>query len=181
MGSELLLEELEMKKPIVAMMLLGLGMLVFSACEPAGTDVAGNNAAVEPAATEEAKPAGITEAEVTKALGDLLAAVKAGDAEALGKIYADDYVIVSQTGAIETKQQRLDSLKSGTVKYEKLEFKNPKIRTYGTVAVVNMEAVGTGEMSGRSVELNTRATLIFNKGASGVQEVSSHLTEKAKE
>ena len=170
-----------MKKLMIVTMLLAAGMLVFSACEPAGSDVAGNNAAVEPAATEEAKPEGITEAEVQKALDDLLAAVKAGDAEALGKIYADDYVIVSQNGVLETKQQRMDSLKSGTVKYKTLEFKDPKIRTYGTVAVVNMEAVGTGEMSGQSVELNTLVTLVFNKGASGVQEVTSHLTEKAKE
>lgn len=171
-----------MRKPIIATFLLALGMLAFLACGPAGTGTAGNNAATETgSATEEAKAEGITEAEVTKALDDLLAAVKAADAEALGKIYADDYVIVTQNGVLETKQQRMDALKSGSVKYETLEFKDPKIRIYGTAAVVNMEATGKGEMNGQAVDLNTLATLVFNKSASGIQEVSSHLTEKAKE
>lgn len=170
-----------MKKSMIAILMLALGMLLTSACGPATTDVGENTAATGNSGAEEAKAEGITEAEVKKALDDLLAAVKAGDAEALGKIYADDYVLVSQTGVLETKQQRMDSLKSGSVKYSTLEFKDPKIRIYGTVGVVNMEASGEGELNGEAVELNTLATIIFNKGASGVQEVSGHLTNKAKE
>lgn len=173
-----------MKRKIIALGLLLSAIFLVSACEPAGTETptgTDNAAGANSGAAEETKAAGITEAEVKKALDDLLAAVKAGDAEALGKIYADDYVIVSQTGAMETKQQRLDSLKSGSVKYETLEFKDPKIRVYGTVGIVNMEASGKGEMNGQVVDLDTRATLVFNKGASGVQEVSAHLTNRPKE
>lgn len=169
-----------MKKRIVLIMMLALGMMVISGCEPAATDTGENTAATENSAAEEAKPVGITEAEVKKALDDLQAAVKAGDAEALGKIYADDYVIVTQTGVLETKQQRMDSMKSGSVKYETLEFKDPKIRIYGTVGIVNTEASGKGVMNGEAVELDTLATIIFNKGAAGVQEVTAHLTNKAK-
>lgn len=170
-----------MKRPMIAILMLALGMLVMTACAPSGPDAGENAAAPEKAAPEEAKPTGITEAEVKKALDDLQAAVKAGDAEALGKIYADDYVLVTQNGVLETKQQRMDSMKSGAVKYETLEFKDPKIRIYGTVGIVNTEASGKGVMNGEAVELNTLATIVFNKGASGVQEISAHLTNKAKE
>ena len=142
------------------------------------TDTAANNTATvaeDPAAID------ITEAEVKEALESLRSTVEKNDTEGLLETYSDDYLLVNTDGKTATKAERMESLKTGSTKYESVEFKDSKIRTYGNVAVVVTNASGKGTIEGVATELDMTATLVFVKTADGVSEVSAHLTNKAKE
>jgi uncharacterized protein (TIGR02246 family) len=59
------------------------------------------------------------------------------DLEVLGRIYADDLVYVHSGGNTETKAQFLDRVRKGSLKYQKVELVDPKVRVYGQAALVN--------------------------------------------
>ena len=89
-------------------------------------------------AADKAKATEITEDEVKTALELLRASVEKNDSEAMDKIYADDYVLVNPEGKAETRAERMEIVKAGKIKYEKVDFNDPKIRIYGNTAVNKM-------------------------------------------
>ena len=123
----------------------------------------------------------MTEANVKDALEALRSAVELNDGDALAKMYTDDYHLVNPEGKIETKADRMESMKSGKIKYEKVEFTDPKIRIYGNTAVVVTGAKGKANMDGKDTEMDMTATIVFVKTKDGVGEVSAQLTNRAKE
>jgi uncharacterized protein (TIGR02246 family) len=70
---------------------------------------------------------------------DWVDAQKAGDADKLGQILADDWVAIgygSGPGGRQTKQKYLADLKSGASKVESFEFGPMDVKVLGNVAVV---------------------------------------------
>jgi len=63
-------------------------------------------------------------------------AVKAGDADKLGEILADDWMSIGYTGKMATKQETLADVKSGKSKIESFEFGPMEVKVLGNVAVV---------------------------------------------
>jgi uncharacterized protein (TIGR02246 family) len=63
-------------------------------------------------------------------------AMKAGDADKLGQILADDWVAIGYDGKKTTKQGALADLKSGKEKVESVEFGPMDVKVLGNVAVV---------------------------------------------
>ena len=63
-------------------------------------------------------------------------AAKAGDAEKLGQILADDWMELTYDGKKLTKQAALADLKSGKSKVESFEFGPMDVKVLGNVAVV---------------------------------------------
>ena len=59
------------------------------------------------------------------------------DVDALGRLYADDLVYVHSGGNVETKVQFLDRMRKGGLKYQKVELVDPRVRVFGSAAVVN--------------------------------------------
>ncbi len=154
--------------------------LFISGCENTGgpANTSGNNSATD---VEQTEVSDITEAEATSILNDLGKAVGSNDVDALDKIYADDFHLVTNEGKVETKAQRLESMKSGKVKYQSVEFSNPKVRIYGNTAVVVADTAGKMTVDGKEAETSLVATIVFVKSKDGVREVSAHLTNRAKE
>jgi len=52
----------------------------------------------------------------------------------LEKYFADDYVAIHGDGKLSTKAEEIENFKSGTTKYESIEVREAKIRTYGDTA-----------------------------------------------
>jgi len=73
---------------------------------------------------------------VTQIEHEWVDAVKAGDAEKVSQILADDWVGVGYDGSKETKQNHLADMKSGKAKLESFEFGPMDVKVLGTVAVV---------------------------------------------
>ncbi len=79
------------------------------------------------------------------------AAIK-GDAAALDKILADDLTHTHGGGRTETKAQFLEAIRSGTQKYEAIDYGEINVRIYGSTAIVtsepNIRTVNSGQPSG---------------------------------
>jgi ketosteroid isomerase-like protein len=59
------------------------------------------------------------------------------DAATLKELYADDLVYVHSGGDRETKAEFIRRIETGGLQYESLELVDPKVRMYGSVAIVN--------------------------------------------
>jgi ketosteroid isomerase-like protein len=77
------------------------------------------------------------------------AAIK-NDIATLDRLLADDYIGISATGTLQTKQQLLAARAAGKVKFDKIDYDDTKIRVYGDTAVVTTTAdvVGHSETNG---------------------------------
>jgi uncharacterized protein (TIGR02246 family) len=67
---------------------------------------------------------------------DWIDAVKAGDADKVSEILADDWIGIGYDGTRETKKNHLAEMKSGTAKLESFEFGPMDVKVLGSVAVV---------------------------------------------
>jgi ketosteroid isomerase-like protein len=63
-------------------------------------------------------------------------ALRRGNATPLRQIYADDYTLVTPSGVIRSKDDQINDLVSGRVRYGKIETINRTVRVYGDVAIV---------------------------------------------
>ena len=64
------------------------------------------------------------------------AAVAKGDAAAIDRILADDFVLVTGKGKVFTKADLLNEARGGKTVYEKQEDSSQKVRVWGDTAVV---------------------------------------------
>ncbi len=78
------------------------------------------------------------------------AAIK-GDVAALDKILADDLTHTHGGGRTESKAQFLEAIRSGTQKYEAIDYGEINVRVYGSTAIVtsepNIRTVNSGQPS----------------------------------
>jgi ketosteroid isomerase-like protein len=58
------------------------------------------------------------------------------DFTALGQLLADDLVYTHSSAAVDDKASYIESMRSGTVKYESIEPRDVQVRVYGTTAVI---------------------------------------------
>lgn len=164
----------------VLLMLATVSFLLTSCGETAGNtntpkNTTANNTAVNGMANTTSTGAN-PEAEVKKLIDDLAANLVKNDAAGLDKIYGDDYMLVTETGEVFTKAQRLEALKSGDLKFEDVSFSDVKVRGYGDTAVATASTAGKSINKGQTQEASYRVTLVFNKTAGGWRLVSSHLS-----
>jgi ketosteroid isomerase-like protein len=64
-------------------------------------------------------------------------ALMSADMVALARIFDDDYVQYNEVGAAFTKQDVLDNLRSGAIRYPSIVSTGRKIRLFGDMAVVH--------------------------------------------
>lgn len=170
-----------MKKLIfMTMTLIAASFLLISCGAPAANNAAnaGNKAANT--ATAPAADKAAVEGELKKMMDDFAAALNKGDAAALDKMYSDDYTLVDQNGAMQTKATRMEAIKSGKLKWEGLKFSDLKIKTNaaGDGAVVIGHASGKTIMDGKSEERHSMVTWVASKAKDkGWQFVSAQITD----
>ncbi len=63
-------------------------------------------------------------------------ALRQGDPAPLRKIYLDNYTLVTPSGVIRWKDEQINDLVSGRVRYRKIETTERTVRVYGDVAIV---------------------------------------------
>jgi hypothetical protein len=109
----------------------------------------------------ESKPK-VDAAAIVKAaeLGRFEAAVKV-DLEKLGKFLADDLTYTHSTGALQTKAQLLDDLKTGKLQFKKIEPGELQIRVYGATAIINGTAKFSVVSNGEAKDINLRFTDVW--------------------
>jgi ketosteroid isomerase-like protein len=150
-----------------------------------GSTTSTNSAANKPSAgtnnstsTAPAANAATVEADVKKAVNDVGALLAKNDAAGLEKFYADNYMLVNPDGGVQTRADRLASLRSGDTKFDTFAYDEINVRPNpeGTAAVVIAKVTATGTNRGRKIEGPLRVTQVWVKGKDGWQQVSAQAT-----
>jgi ketosteroid isomerase-like protein len=167
------------------MVALMAGTLLFSSCaDPAASNATSNtgNKAANAAntATAPAANTAAVETDIKKMMDEFTVALNKGDTAVLDKMYSDNYTLIDQDGAIQSKASRMEAIKSGKVKWEGLAFSDLNIKSSpaGDGAVVVGRASGRTMMDGKSEDRNSMVTWVLGKTADkGWQFVSAQITD----
>lgn len=169
-----------MKKTFLASMAV-ITAAFFTACEPAANT--SNKAANSPANNAASTPAvysAAIESEIKKLVNDQAAALAKNDADALDKLYSDNYMLVNLDGSIQSKVERLASIRSGDTKFESFVYDEVNVRTNpeGTGAIAIARATAKGMNKGTPIPAGgyVRVTQVLSKTKDGWRVVSGHAT-----
>jgi ketosteroid isomerase-like protein len=116
-------------------------------------------------------------------------AVLKSNTAVMGSLLADDYMAVTASGILQTKEQALASLRTGRTHLTSLAISDRKVRFYGSTALVTSVAdvqgtTGEGDISGsyRYVRVYVRdpqgAWKIVSFEVSRIREASEHSDHK---
>lgn len=94
-----------------------------------------------------------------------------GDLAALDGLLSDDFMAILPNGILQTKEQALAALRSGTTHITTLELSDRKVRFYGTTAVVTSRAEVVGITSGREMNGSYRYTRVYVRDAKGTWKI----------
>ena len=132
---------------------------------PASTKESGRTSGRGETAVEQtAKDSGGTvEQQINTLLPQLKQAILKSDTDFFEKYYADDYIAIHGNGALTTKAQEIADFKSGATKYESIETRETKIRTYGDTVVVNWLGSIKATFDGKPYSGDVRNTRVWVK------------------
>jgi hypothetical protein len=89
-----------------------------------------------PPATAVAQAPAPSEAAVLKADNDRFSAMQKGDVAALERLLAAELRYTHTSAVVQSKDEFITDIRTGTLKYVSIEPKDQKIQVYGNVAVV---------------------------------------------
>ncbi len=99
------------------------------------------------------------------------------DAAALEKIMDDELVWIHATGRIDSKESWLQKVKSGTVKYMKMESSDTQYRVYGDTVVVTGRGVTVFINKDGEKSANICYTTVYVKHNTTWKNVSMQVTK----
>jgi ketosteroid isomerase-like protein len=87
-------------------------------------------------------------------------------------------MFVGQDGAVATRAQRLESMKSGTTKIESLTYDEITVRSNpeGTGALLIARGTVKGTSMGKPVDGQVRISTVWTKTKDGWRQVNTHVT-----
>lgn len=167
-----------MKKIFLMLMTVAVASF-FTACNDSGANTTSkpanaasnaNSAAAAPAADPKA-----AEAEVRKVMEAIKAGLSANNADAMDKIYADNYTFVGNDGVMMNKAERLAAIRSGELKYTSFAYTEEKITVNpdGNSAVGIFKITAAGTNKGKPMTGDTRTTGTFVKTKDGWRLMSA--------
>jgi ketosteroid isomerase-like protein len=166
---------------ILALPIATLCALLAACGDPAGVNTSANakpaNAGSNTTASARSDPAA-AQAEIKKLMDTTAAALAKNDADTMDKMYADSYTLVNIDGSVQTKAQRLASLRSGEAKYSSFSFSEPdiKISPGGDQAVVIAKIAMKGTFKGKPAEGDFRVTQVYSKTKDGWRQINAQAT-----
>jgi hypothetical protein len=106
-------------------------------------------------------------------------ALMTADVDALSHVFADDYVQYDASGKASSKQEVLDSLRSGAVQYPSIVSTGRKIRCFGEMAIVHGSELDEVEAGGRRFPVRYLYMDVVCKRDGKWQIVGSQLVQPA--
>ena len=86
-----------------------------------------------------------------------------GDVQTLSNIYADDYVLVTAEGAVRTKADQINELRSGQLQFQPVEIIDRTVRVYNGTAIVLSHERSTIIRNGQNIGGDFRANRVYAK------------------
>jgi ketosteroid isomerase-like protein len=105
-------------------------------------------------------------------------AVLKDDTAAMSSLLADDYVAITPTGTVQTKDEALASLRSGHTHLTTLEVSDRKVRFYGSTAIVTSTAEVHGTSPDGDLNGSYRYTRVYAQDPQGVWKIVSFETNR---
>jgi len=120
------------------------------------------------------------EEELLKLEKAFAAAIVKNDLEGIGRLVADDWIIVDPNGEIVDRTRFFEVIKSGALTHDVMESEDFRVRVYGDSAVVTAITSSKGKFMGQEFSTRERVTDVFVKREGRWRCVLTHLTRFAK-
>ena len=104
-----------------------------------------------------------------------------GNSTALEALLADDYTAITARGAIQTKGQAIDNLRTGAFQLTSLSISDRKVRIYGSTAVVTSLAELTGNRNDEELSGRYRYTRVYVRNQMGQWKIVSFEASRIQE
>lgn len=98
-------------------------------------------------------------------------AVLKGDATAMQSLLADDYTGITAYGTLQSKDETITSLRTGTMHLTTLEISDRKVRFYGATALVTSAAFVEGVTGDGPVSGNYRYSHVYIRDLQGAWKI----------
>jgi ketosteroid isomerase-like protein len=95
------------------------------------------------------------------------------DATALNNLLAEDYIAITANGTLQSRDETLASLRSGTVHFDSITFSDRKVRFYGTTALVTSRAEISGGTPHGDISGSYRYTHVWVRNGHGTWHIVS--------
>jgi ketosteroid isomerase-like protein len=115
-----------------------------------------------------ARSAGGPTAESARAAEEeLTRALLANDANAVGRMLADDWIVVTAYGGVGERSDFLGGIREGVFSRRTMELSEPRVRIYGNVALVTTKLKTAGQLGGKPFDVTERQTdvLLWHDGS----------------
>jgi ketosteroid isomerase-like protein len=103
-------------------------------------------------------------------------AIVSNDLEGMGRIVADDWIIIDANGDIVDRTRFLEVIKSGALTHDMMKSEDFRVRVYGDSAVVTAVTHTKGKFMRQEFSTQERATDVFVKRDGRWQCVLTHLS-----
>lgn len=97
-----------------------------------------------------------------------------GNAQALSRLLADDYIGTGAHGKVRSKAELVADYTSGRVKYESITEDGVVVRQYGTTAVVTGRTQSKGKEGGKAFDSEHRFTRVWVQAPGRWSLVAAH-------
>ena len=104
-------------------------------------------------------------------------ALLANDADAVGRLLADDWVVINTYGGVGDREGFLAVIKSGDFTRKTMSLSDTRVRLYGNVAVVTAQVATSGILMGKPFDVQERSTDVLRWQSGGWKSVLTHETE----
>jgi ketosteroid isomerase-like protein len=108
-------------------------------------------------------------------------AALSGNSAAMESLLADDYMAITPTGTLQSKEQTIANFKSGALRFDRIEVSDRKVRFYGTTALVRCRAEVTGKGADGEISGSYRYTRVYVQDAKGVWRIVSFEANRIRE
>ena len=93
--------------------------------------------------------------------------------QAMDALLADDYMAITPSGTLVTKDQTLANMRNGAMHFDSLEFTDRRVRFYGDTAVVTSRANVIGAMPEGALSGSYRYTRVYVRNEQGLWKIVS--------
>lgn len=104
-----------------------------------------------------------------------------GNTAAMDSLLADDFMAITPSGTLQTKEQTLASLRSGQLHITAMIFSDRKVRFYGTTALVTSLAEVSGTNAEGDITGDYRYTHVYARDAKGKWKIVSFEASRIRE
>lgn len=108
-------------------------------------------------------------------------AVLKADIATMNSLLADDYMAITPSGTLQTKEQALANMRSGVTRIASLEVSDRRVRFYGTTALVTSKAAVSGVNSLGDFSGTYRYTRVYVRNVQGKWKIVSFEANRVRE